>query len=83
MMAEYAGGLFFYRPLRTIDRDLSRYAEWFNRERPHEGLGLRTPDEFHFARKPRPTRLLERGVLDMRFLAGDRRLPILRLRRVG
>jgi putative transposase len=83
LKAEYAWGLFLYRPLKTIDRDLSRYAEWFNRERPHEGLRLRTPDDAYFERKLLPARRMERGELTVRFLQGDRRLPILRIERVA
>ncbi|MCK6459682.1 MAG: transposase [Planctomycetes bacterium] len=67
MKDEYARGLFLYRPLRPIERDLLSFVSWFNRERPHQGLAHRTPDEVY------------RG----RSVAGDRRLPILRLRRAA
>jgi putative transposase len=80
---EYAGDLFLYRPLKKLDRDLARYARWYNRERPHEGLRLRTPDDAYFERKLPPARRMERGELTVRFHAGDRRLPVLRLRRVA
>jgi putative transposase len=77
---EYAGGLFLYRQIRTIERDLTLFVSWFNGERPHAGLALRTPDEVHFGRRRRRPRALTRGVLAVRFMAGDRRLPVLRLR---
>jgi putative transposase len=79
----YVGGLFLYRPLRTIDRDLDRYATWFNRERPHEGLRGRTPDGVHYSRKQEQPRLIHRARLDVRFLRGDRNLPMVRLRRAA
>ncbi len=80
LKAEYAGGIFLYRPLRTIDRDLARYATWFNRERPHQGIGLRAPDEIFLGRKRKKPRLITRARLEVCFLHNDRRLPVLRLR---
>ncbi len=77
---EYAGGLFLYRPLRAIGADLARYAKWYNAERPHQGLGNRTPEEVH-AGRTRPFRLPPtRAVLRVRYLEDDRALPVLRLR---
>jgi len=80
LKSEYARGLFLYRPLRSIERDLTSYVSWFNAERPHTGLGLRTPHEVHHGRPRRRPRAITRGVLAVRFVAGDRRLPVLRLR---
>jgi putative transposase len=78
--SEYARGLFLHRLLRSIERDLRRWVAWFNAERPHGGLGLRTPDDIHLGRRRRRPRPLTRGVLAVRFVDGDRRLPVLRLR---
>jgi hypothetical protein len=83
MKTEYARGLFLYRPLRSIERDLISFASWFNAERPHGGLALRTPDEVHFDRRRRRPRALTRGLLAVHFIAGDRRFPVLRLRHAG
>jgi putative transposase len=83
MKQEYVRGLFLYRSRAVIDERLHRYARWFNRERPHQGLGQRTPDDVYGGRPPRQTRNLTAGVLSVRFLDGDRRLPILRLRRAA
>jgi hypothetical protein len=80
MKEEYARGLFLYRPLRSIERDLASFASWLNRERPHTSLGLRTPHEVHRGQRPRPRRSLTRGALAVHFVAGDHRLPVLRLR---
>jgi hypothetical protein len=82
MKNEYARDLLLYAPLRTIERRLRNYALFsFNAERPHQGLGMRTPDEVHFERRRRPRRAPSRAKLAVRFLHGDRELPILRLRR--
>ncbi|MBI4564853.1 MAG: IS3 family transposase [Planctomycetes bacterium] len=83
MKSEFARGLFLYRPIRAIERQLESYCAWFNAERPHWGLGLRTPDEAHFGKTPRSKRRLESGVLTVRLMAGERSLPVLRLRRAG
>ncbi|HEX5030248.1 MAG TPA: integrase core domain-containing protein [Candidatus Eisenbacteria bacterium] len=83
MKDEYARGLFLYRPLRAIERDMVWYVSWFNEERPHGGLDLRTPDDVHHERRRRRPRNVTRGVLAVRFVAGDHRLPILRLRRAA
>jgi putative transposase len=76
---EYLNGLFLYRPKGAIERLVRRYAHWFNEERPHQGLRNRTPDEVYRGRPPRAARNLTGGKLRVRFLDGDRRLPILRL----
>jgi putative transposase len=83
MKREYARGLFLYRPLRSIERDLLRLVSWFNGERPHQALAQRTPNEVHAGRARRPQCNTTRGVLAVRFLGGDHRLPVLRLRRAA
>jgi putative transposase len=84
LKSEYARGLFLYAPLRAIERRLRHYAlDWFNRERPHQGLGLGTPDEVYFGRRRRTRLAPSRATLGVRFLHGDRELPILRLRRAA
>jgi transposase InsO family protein len=77
MKQEYIHGLFLYRPKAAIGTRLRRYARWFNEERPHQGLRNRT--EIYRGRPPRTARNLTGGQLCVRFLDGDRRLPILRL----
>ena len=41
-------------PYRLADfqRELSWFLAWYNAERPHSGLGARTPDEVYFERRP-------------------------------
>ena len=41
-------------PLRRegFNRELDATVEWYNRHRPHEWLGGRTPDEVYFKRRP-------------------------------
>ncbi len=77
---EFARTLFLYRPLGAIERDLTRYVSWFNGWRPHGSLSSRSPDEVFFGRPPRRLRPVKRATLHVRFLDGDRRLPIFTLR---
>jgi len=37
---------------RTVGRELSRFADWYNGQRPHTGLARATPDEIYFGRRP-------------------------------
>lgn len=83
LKSEYARGLFLYRPLRSIERDLLRFVSWSNRERPHQALGQRTPEEVHAGRARRPQRTATRSVLAVRFIGADHRLPVLCLRRAA
>ena len=41
-------------PFRCADflRELSLWRDWYNTQRPHETLGVRTPDETYFRRRP-------------------------------
>jgi putative transposase len=80
MKQEYVRHLFLYRSTDAVERRLRRYQTWFNEERPHQGLGQRTPAEVYFDRPEKPTRDITGGTLHVRFLDGDRRLPVLRLR---
>lgn len=83
MKTEYVNGLFLYRSQVAIETRLRRYARWYNRERPHWGLANRTPAEVHCQQPERVPRRLTMGTLSVRFLHGDRRLPILRLARAA
>jgi len=83
MKTEYARGLLLYRPLKTIERLLSEYATWFNAARPHQGLGGRTPDEVHSAKSTRAKSVPLRAAVEATFVANDRDLPVLRLRRAA
>ena len=80
MKQEYIRHLFLYRSTKAIEARLRRYQTWFNQERPHQGLGQRTADDVYFDRPCTPTRDITGGTLHVRFLDGDRRLPILRFR---
>lgn len=80
---EYAARLVLYRPVRSIQRSLAAYATWFNEHRPHQGLGQLTPDEVHFGTSTRAKSVPRRAVLEAKPLAGDRHLPVLRLRAVA
>jgi len=83
MKEEFARGLFLFKPLPSIERELCCYARWHAIARPHQGLGLRAPDDVHEGRARRRLRHLEGGILEVKFLDGDRRLPIFRLRRAA
>ncbi len=83
MKHEYVRHLFLYRSTKALDLRLKRWARWHNAERPHQGLGQQTPDEIYRGRPPGRTRDLTAGTLSVRFLDGDKRLPILRLTRAA
>lgn len=80
MKQEYVRHLFLYRTTSSIDKRLRRWSRWHNAERPHQGLSQRTPNEVYDGRPATPHRDMTAGTLSVRFLDGDRRLPILRLR---
>jgi transposase InsO family protein len=77
---EYVRHLFLHRPVRALETRLRQWARWHNAWRSHQGLGQRTPDEAYRRRLPRRVRNVTAGTLHVRFLDGDHRLPILRLR---
>jgi len=83
MKQEYVRHLFLHRPIRALETRLRRWARWYNGERPHQGLGQRTPDYVCRMRRPRRMRNTSTGALSVRFLDGDHRLPVLRLRRAA
>ena len=80
---EYVRHLFLHRSIRALETRLRRWARWHNGHRPHQGLGQRTPDDIYRDRPPKPVRDTTAGTLYVRFLHGDKRLPILRLRRAA
>ena len=80
---EYARSLFIYRPIRTLERDLARYALYHSKWRPHGGLGGITPDEVHAGKERRGLRVIRKGRLQVRHLDGDRGLQVFRLRRAA
>lgn len=83
MKQEYVRHLFLYRSATAIERRLNKWRRWHNAERPHQGLGQQTPDEIYGGRPPGRTRDVTAGTLSVRFLDGDKRLPILRLSRAA
>jgi putative transposase len=92
MKSEYAGGLVLFRPLGSIRVRLTSYVAWLNRDMPHQGLAQRTPEEVHTGRSTRPAAVPLRAGLVARcgfpvvyaeYVAGDRDLPVLRLRRAA
>ena len=80
MKGEFARGLLLFRPVASLERQLRAYALWHGRERPHQGLASRAPDDVHAGRRRFRVRQVERGTLEITFIGGDRRLPIFRLR---
>jgi len=80
MKEEYGRGLVLWAPVISIDRRLRSYATWFNRWRPHQGLEGRAPHEVYCGQSRRAPTRIESGVLAVRYVDGDSRLPIFRLR---
>ena len=83
LKTQYVRHLFLHRPIRALEAKLRSWQKWHNEKRPHQGLGQRTPDDVYRGRRPRRTRDVTAGVLSVRFLDGDRRLPVLWLRRAA
>ena len=83
MKVEYASGLHLFRPLHAIEAKLRGYVRWFNEERPHQGLGQRTPDEVHFGRATAARAVPLCAELVAENIDGDHDLPVLRLRRAA
>jgi hypothetical protein len=83
MKVEYARGLHLFRPLRAIETKLRAYVRWFNEERPHQGLGQRTPDEVHFMKVTAAREVPLRAELVAGHMDSNRELPVLRLRRIA
>jgi len=80
MKEEFAHGLFLFRPIVTLERQLRSYVRWHAVARPHQGLGLRVPADVHAGTRKRRLRRLERAVLEVTHLDGEHRLPLFRLR---
>jgi hypothetical protein len=59
------------------------YVRWFNAERPHQGLGQRTPDEVHLERDTRALQVPLLAALAVSHVDGERDLPVLTLRRAA
>ena len=80
MKVEYARHLNRHASIKSIDRKLTSYAQWFNTHRGHQGLDGMTPDEVFFEENARTPFRRTDGVLHVSFVDGDARLPILELR---
>lgn len=80
---EYARGLFLWRPQSAIERLLRGYATWFNTERPHQGIGQRTPDEAHFGTSTRARVVPLRPVLAAASFGDEAQLPVVRWARAA
>lgn len=74
---EYASRWFVLLPLERVTAGLHRYTQWYNRLRPHQGLGGRVPDDVHFARPRRKLHGELRGVT-LSYFCGDPKLPVYR-----
>jgi transposase InsO family protein len=80
MKEEYARGLFLFKPVDTLERELRAYARWHATARPHQGLGQRAPEAVHQGWRKRRVRRVDHAVLEVTLLDGDHRLPVFRLR---
>jgi len=80
LKVEFASGLFLWRPLPRIERMLQAYAAWFNAERPHQGLGQRTPHEIHFGTCTRARAVPLRPALVVMAHDAEGVLPVVRWR---
>lgn len=83
LKSEFVDSFFVYLPIGRLDRNLARYRDWFNRERPHWTFRGRAPGEIEVPEKHRKPREVRSARLVVSLLGGDRRLPVLRLRRAA
>ena len=68
---------------RTVARKVSCYADWFNLNRPHQGLRGRTPHEVSAkTRRPQPLTIGKRDVVKVsrHDLHDDPKLPVYTIR---
>ena len=80
MKVEYGSSLHLFRRIHVTEARLRAYVRWFNEERPHQGLGQRTPDEVHFGKVTSARAVPLRAELVAEHDGGDGELPVLRLR---
>lgn len=83
LKSEYARGLILFRSARWITKRLSWYCEWFNQERPHGARRLGTPEDAHMGKQRPATHPQETGILEIEYLHGEKRLPVLRFRQAA
>ena len=84
LKSERGAVLWPWQPIPTLRRRALSYVRWYNAERPHQGLGGATPNEvFHARRRRRKRRFRRNGRLRVRYLDGDRALPVYRLIRAA
>ena len=85
MKEELRGALLHVVGVRSMDVAVRAWARWYRMERPHQGLGGRTPNEVARARPTRRRRRTDgdRWWLERRNLDGQHHLPVYRLRRAG
>jgi hypothetical protein len=72
----------------AMQRDLSCYFDWFARQRPHQGLDGRTPQEVYdgvpvVAREKLKASEVPRSQLVVSFHEGRKQLPIVELRQAA
>ena len=69
--------------------ELALYLSWYNRYRPHEYLGARTPQEVYANSPPVKTLESRKGSdipemrLELSFLEGREHLPVIEFRKVA
>jgi putative transposase len=82
LKTERGAALLPFLPIPAVRRRALPFIRWYNSERPHQSLAGATPNEVFHTR--RPTRRHRRtGRLVVRYLHGDRALPIYRLARAA
>jgi len=79
MKEECGRGFLLFKPVRRLQRELGSYTLWYNTERPHYGLNHRSPGDAERG-SPLPDRKFTSGKLEVRYMSGNRHLPVFRLR---
>ena len=79
LKSEYISRWLVLLPMECVTAALHRYTKWYNRLRPHQGLGGATPDEAYSGRRPRKSRGELRDVT-LSYFRRDPKLPVYRRR---
>jgi len=90
LKSEFTNHILVPLGLDDFRNDLAKYAEWYNRHRPHQSLDGRTPQELYSGSQPQapPSHSIPHSKLPVMKLAvshlhGNRLLPLVELKKAA